>query len=137
MLKQGGAQVDKERPAPQIYDFEMNDKGERVVKEAILDLAVNFPGQLGTHCVCSGEAHNQWEKVAACGTMGEEDKVRGYKGKALLMVVETFGVGESAQPLGDGSGTGSAVEAGAARVARHAEASALVCDGGREPAGFG
>ena len=44
LLKQSRAQVDKERPAPQIYEFETNDTGERVVKKAILDLAVNFPG---------------------------------------------------------------------------------------------
>ena len=28
-----------------------HDRGEQVVKEAILDLAVNFPGQLCTHWV--------------------------------------------------------------------------------------
>ena len=51
LLKQGGAQVDKERPAPHMYELETNDKGERVVKEAILDLALNFPGQLCTHWI--------------------------------------------------------------------------------------
>ena len=51
LIKRSGAQVDKERPAPHMYEFDTNDKGERVVKEAILDLAVNFPGQICTHWV--------------------------------------------------------------------------------------
>ena len=51
LIKRSGTQMDKERRAPHMYEFETNDKGERVVKEAILDLAVNFPGQLCTHWV--------------------------------------------------------------------------------------
>ena len=31
------------------------------------------------------------KKVAVCATMGEEDKVKRYKGKAVPMVKETFG----------------------------------------------
>ena len=37
LLKQSGAQVDRERPAPHMSEFETIDEGERVVKEAILD----------------------------------------------------------------------------------------------------
>ena len=98
LLKQCGAQVDKERPAPYMYEFETNDKGERVVKEAIWDLAVNFPGQLCTHWIDVSlrapvaERHTtSGKKVAACAAMEEEDKLKRYWGKALPMVMETFG----------------------------------------------
>ena len=50
LLKQGGAQVDTERPAPQMCEFETNDEGERVVKDAIFDL-VSFPEQLCAHWI--------------------------------------------------------------------------------------
>ena len=46
LLWQSGAQVDRERPAPHMSEFETIDEGERVVKEAILDLTVNFLEQL-------------------------------------------------------------------------------------------
>ena len=46
-------------------------------------------------------------------------------------------VGKSAQPSGDGNGTHSEDKVGAARVARQAEASALVCDGGCGLSGAG
>ena len=98
LLKQGGAQVDKERPAPLMYEFETNDKGERVVKEAILDLAVNLPGQLGTHWIdvsvrapVAERYTNSGENVAAWAMMGEDDKLGRLKGKTLPMVIETFG----------------------------------------------
>ena len=98
LLKQSGAQVDKERPAPQMYEFETNDKGERVVKEAILDPAANFPGQLCTHsidvCVRAPVAERYTTsgiKVTSCAVMEKEDKLNRYKGKALPMMMETFG----------------------------------------------
>ena len=72
-----------------MYEFETNDTGEREVKEAILDLAVNFPGQLCTHWIDVSVRAPQAEryttsgkKVAACTTMGEEDMLKRYKGKA-------------------------------------------------------
>ena len=38
-----------ERLAPDMYELETNDKGEKVVKETISDMAVNFQEQLCTH----------------------------------------------------------------------------------------
>ena len=90
LLKQGGAEVDKERPAPHMYEFETNDKGERVVKEAILDLAVALHTLVCVRPWRRGK-HQVEEKVAACATMGEEDKLKRYKCKALPMVMDTFG----------------------------------------------
>ena len=55
LLKQTGAQADKERPPPHMCELEMNDKGEKVVKEAILDLVVDFSGSfahIGLASVC-------------------------------------------------------------------------------------
>ena len=98
LLKQSGPQVDKERPAPHMHELATNDKCERVVKREILDLAVNFPGQLCTHSIDFGVRATVAErnttsvqKVVACALMGEEDKMKRHKGKALAMVVETFG----------------------------------------------
>ena len=98
VLKQSGAQVDRERPAPDMYELEVNDRGEQVVKEAILDLAVNFPGQLCTHWIdvsvrapVAERYTTSATKVATCAMTGEQDKQRRYKGKALPMVMESFG----------------------------------------------
>ena len=90
--------MDKERPAPDMFEIEVNDRGEQEVKEAILDLAVNFPGQLCTHWVdvsvrapVAERYTSSASKVATCATMGEAEKQRRYKGKALPMVMESFG----------------------------------------------
>ena len=50
-------------------------------------------------CVCSGEAHNRWEKGCSLRFDGREDKLRCYKGKALPMVIETFGRLDPAQKV--------------------------------------
>ena len=86
--------MDKERPVPDMYEFETNDKGERVVKEAISDLAVNFPRHLCPHwidasaCACSGEVYNQRKEV---GSLCHDGGRTRCKGKVPPMVMETFG----------------------------------------------
>ena len=66
--------------------------------------------------------------------MGDEDKMKRYKGKPLPTVMWP---GEGTQPAGDGGGSHSEGETGAVRVARQDEASTLVCDPGRGPGGAG
>ena len=90
LLKQSGAQADKERLAPHMNEFETNDNGERVVKEATLYLALNSPLQLCTLWIdvnvrapfaeSTQPVRRRWQPFA---TMEEEDKMKRYKGKAL------------------------------------------------------
>ena len=66
-----------------MYELEVDDRGEQVVKEAILDLAVNFPGQLCTHWVDVSVRAPVAErytasatKVATCARTGEQRRTR-------------------------------------------------------------
>ena len=87
------AQADKERTAPHKYEFETIKKSERVVKEAISDLAADFPEQLCTHWIDVSvrapvvEIHNHCEES---GSLSYDGRKR-YKGKALPTVMERFG----------------------------------------------
>ena len=108
------------------------------VKEAILDLAVNFPGQRCTHWVdvsVRARYTNKWEKGCGLRCYGRGGQVEALQEQGTPDGDGAFwkdgpGVGESAQSPGDGGGADSPGQAGAARVARQAAASALVCDGG-------
>ena len=72
---------DKERPALHMYELETNEKCERVVKEATLDLAVNFLVQLCTHWIdvavrvlVAERYATSTKQVAACATMHMSEK---------------------------------------------------------------
>ena len=68
------------------------------MRKAISHLAVNFPGQLRTRWIdvsvrvrAAERYTNSANKVAACAMMEGVDNLKRCKGKALPMVVETFG----------------------------------------------
>ena len=98
MRKPSVAQVDKERPAPDFYDTTKNEYGGQEVKEAILDLEVNFLKQLCTswidvsvRALVAKRYKVTARRMAACAEKGEAEKVKRYKGSALPKVMETFG----------------------------------------------
>ena len=83
VLKQSGAQLDKERRR-RTYEVETKGEGEKVVKEAIL-------GGVIVRAPAAERYTTSAKEAAACATMGGEDKVKRCKGKTLPMVMETFG----------------------------------------------
>ena len=111
-----------------------------MVKEATLDLAVNFPGQLCTHWIdvsvraLVAERYTTQLKDGGSlphdGRGGQTETLQGQGASDGHGDVRETGprAGEGAQPLGDGSRPHSEIEAGAARVARP------VCDSGCGPA---
>ena len=105
-----------------------NDNGEKVVREAIIDLAINFPVQLCTHLVdvslrapVAERYTTSAKKVATCAKMvrgrgGQVETPQGRGAPGGHGDVWEAGprVGESAQPVGDGNGPHGEVETGAA-----------------------
>ena len=139
--------MDKERPAPDMCDLEVNEKGEQVVKEAISDLAANFPGQLCTHWVdvsvrapAAERCTTSAKKVAACAMMGEEDKQKCYKGRALAMVVGSYGTfgpeSEKVLKILAMAPEHTATSRPVVHVGRLAAVSVVVCHSGCSPASF-
>ena len=80
-----------------MHESETNDKGQRVVKEAILDLAVNFPEELCTHWIDVSvrapvaERYTTSEKGCSLRYHGGGGQVGTLQGQALPMVTETLG----------------------------------------------
>ena len=98
VLKEAGAQVDIERHEPMLYTWERDKHEGWRIKEAIMDVTTDFPGNYSAHLIdvsvrtphstgTTGTDHHAGTAVED----GEADKYQRYGKEVLPLVFEVYG----------------------------------------------